>query len=202
LATALVAGVLAAAVGLYFVWVRGPAVLPFGLLGLVVVVTYTSWATRHALVCLVAPGLGFGPCMVLGTHAALTGEVSGAALVASLVPFFLVSDLLLLNQFPDVEADRTIGRRHLPIVLGRQRSATVYAAFLAGAYLSIVVGVVLRLLPLAALLGLLTAPLAVKAAAIARRSAEDLRALMPALGMNVVVNLVTPVLLAAGIWLG
>lgn len=41
--------------------------------------------------------------MVMGTHFALTGEYSATAGLASLVPFFLVSDLLLLNQFPDVE---------------------------------------------------------------------------------------------------
>jgi len=40
-----------------------------------------------------------------------------------MVPGLLVSDLLLLNQFPDVEADRTVGRKHLPILLGRKNQS-------------------------------------------------------------------------------
>ncbi len=43
--------------------------------------------------------------------------------------FFLVSNLLLLNQFPDLEADRSAGRRHLPIVLGRPSSSQVFGYF-------------------------------------------------------------------------
>ena len=65
-----------------------------------------------------------------------------------------MNDLLLLNQFPDVEADRSVGRRHLPIVIGCRPSSIVYGLFLAAAYLSIVVGVLVEVLPPAALLGL------------------------------------------------
>ena len=63
-----------------FMWLhpdRLPLLLPIGLLGLVLVVSYTPWITRHPLLCLVAPGLGFGPVMVLGTLVALTGACPG-----------------------------------------------------------------------------------------------------------------------------
>jgi len=33
----------------------------------------------------------------------------------------LVNNLLLLNQFPDVDADKTVGRRHYPIAVGRKK---------------------------------------------------------------------------------
>jgi len=42
--------------------------------------------------------------------------------VVSLIPFLLVSDLLLLNRYPDVEADKEVGRNHLPITIGIKRS--------------------------------------------------------------------------------
>ena len=58
------------------------------------------------------------------------------AFVASLVPFFLVSNLLLLNQFPDVEADRFAGRKHFPILVGRTVSGYIYISFLIAAYFS------------------------------------------------------------------
>jgi 1,4-dihydroxy-2-naphthoate octaprenyltransferase len=201
-ATAIVAAAIVAAIGVYFLFVWGTAIVPLGLLGLFVVIAYTPWFTRNPWLCLIAPGLGFGTLIVMGTDFVLTGTYSWAAFIASLVPFFLVSDLLLLNQFPDVEADRTVNRRHFPILIGRRKSSIIYGAFLAAAYLSIIVGVVLGLFPLTALLGLLTLPLAVQASLAAYRYADDLPKLGPAQGQNVLINILTPGLLAVGLFLG
>ncbi len=191
-----------AALGIYFLVRVGWGLLWVGLLGVILVYVYTNWVTRSPLVCLVAPGLGFGTFMVLGTHYVLTGHYSWLAFWASLVPFFLVNDLLLLNQFPDVEADRSVGRRHYPILLGRPKAARLYVAFLALAYAVPVVGVLAGWLPTWSLLSLLTLVLAVPTAQRALRFADDIPQLMPALGNNVLINLLTPVLLALGLWLG
>ncbi len=199
LALAILAAVIDLLIGLYFLWVRGWGIVPLGLLGLIVVVAYTPWITRSPLVCLIAPGLGFGTLMVMGTHFVLTGEYSWAAFWASLVPFFLVSDLLLLNQFPDVEADRTAGRLHYPMVLGRKKSSVIYAAFLFLAYASLVMAVVLGELPWLSLLGLLTIPIALQTASGVRKYAEDLEHLMPYLAKNVLINISTPSLMAIGL---
>ncbi|MFO7685844.1 MAG: prenyltransferase [Desulfobacterales bacterium] len=187
-----------ALIGLYFCSVRGWMLLPLGILGLAVIYAYTVWLTRHPLLCLVAPGLGFGPLMVLGTHFALTGAYSAAAGLASLVPFFLVSDLLLLNQFPDAEADRSIGRRHLPIVVGRRLSSYIYGLFLLFAYLVLLIGVYNTYFPPACLLGLITAAAALPAFLGAVRYADRPQKLVAFMGLNVVVNLSLPVLIAVG----
>ncbi|MFH1024830.1 MAG: prenyltransferase [Planctomycetota bacterium] len=199
LGTAIVAFVITALVGMWVIRVRGWGILPVGIAGLLVVATYTPWAVKRPLFCLIAPGLGFGACMVIGAHVALTGRYSASAVAASFIPFFLVNDLLLLNQFPDVEADRTVGRRNFPIVMGRRRSSLIYSVFLAGAYLAIVLGVAAGALPRLCLLGLVTVVLAVPAAIAARRHADDIPHLAPALGMNVFLNLVTPALVAVGL---
>lgn len=200
LITGLTAMIIAALVGFYFLTLRGWGLLPLGLLGLLVIAAYTPLMTRDPLLCLVAPGLGFGTFMVMGTDYALSGSYTWTAFFASLVPFFLVSDLLLLNQFPDVEADRSIGRKHLLITQGRRRSVTVYALFLAGAYLAVVIGYLLGHLPWQGLLALLTIPLAISAARGAARYCESVPDLIPFLGQNVIINLVTPVLLAVGLF--
>ncbi len=199
LATGVISFAITALVGVYFLWLRGLWLLPLGLAGLLLIALYTVWITRKALVCLIAPGLGFGPLMVMGTNFALTGQYTWTALVASLVPFFLVSDLLLLNQFPDVEADRRVGRAHLPIVAGLRASSLVYGAFLLLAYLTIVVGVLGAYLPQATLAGLLTVVFAVPAAIGAYRYAQDIRKLVPYMAANVAVNILTPLLMAAGL---
>jgi 1,4-dihydroxy-2-naphthoate octaprenyltransferase len=191
-----------AAVGIYFAWLRGWQLLPLGILGLFLLVAYTPWLTRNPITCLIAPGLGFGVLMVMSTHFALTGTYTWTAFIASLVPTCLVSNLLLFNQFPDVEADRSIGRKHYPILIGNKASSAIYGILLLLTYLSVIAGILLRLLPVFSGLALLTAFLAWRAYQGSRQHAENIPALIPSLGMNVVINLVTPVLLAIGLWIG
>jgi 1,4-dihydroxy-2-naphthoate octaprenyltransferase len=188
-----------AAIGLYFIWTRGWAIAPLGIAGLAIIFLYTPWFTHSSLPCLVAPGLGFGTCMVMGTDFVLGGSYSLAGFAASMVPFFLVSNLLLLNQFPDLEADRAGGRKHFITRHGIPAGAVVYTLFSAGAYLSVVVAVAVHVLPPLCLLALLTIPLAVLASMAALRHGTDRSKLAPALGMNVIINIVTPLLLAAGL---
>jgi 1,4-dihydroxy-2-naphthoate octaprenyltransferase len=202
LITAVVALVLMAAIGVYFLFVRGWGLLSLGVLGLIVILAYTPWLAHQPLLCLVAPGLGFGPLMVMGTHFVLTGAYDWSAFAASLVPFFLVNNLLLLNQFPDVEADRSIGRRHFPIVIGRRASSLIYGTFLLLVYVSLVCAVLLGVLPIASLIGLFTLVIAVPAALNVYRHAEDVQKLIPFMGLNVILNIVTPILVAVGLFIG
>ena len=202
LGAAIIAFAITGLIGLFFLRVRGLSLLPLGILGLLVVVAYTPWFSRHPLLCLIAPGLGFGPLMVMGTDFVLTGEYSWTAFMASLVPFFLVSDLLLLNQFPDAEADQSVGRRHYPIIIGRRASSLIYGAFMVLAYLSIVLGVSLGQMPRTSLIGLIVLVIAIPASVGAYRYAEDMNKLMPYMGLNVVVNILTPVLVAVGLFVG
>jgi 1,4-dihydroxy-2-naphthoate octaprenyltransferase len=202
LITGLAALAITGIIGLYFLSVAGWLLMPLGLLGLLLIFFYTLWFTRHPWLCLIAPGLGFGLLMVMGTDFVLTGSYSLTAFIASLVPFFLVSDLLLLNQFPDVDADRSIGRKHFPIIAGTRTSSLIYGAFLLLAYLSIILGVYLASLPTFCLLGLSTIVFAVPAFVGAYRYGNEMQKLVPYMGMNVIINLATPVLVAVGFLIG
>ncbi|MGC9335349.1 MAG: prenyltransferase [Anaerolineae bacterium] len=199
--TGLISLAIAALVGIYFLFVHGLGLLLLGLLGLALIASYTSWVTRHPFLCLIAPGLGFGTFMVMGTDFVLTGNYSWPAFFASLIPFFLVSNLLLINQFPDAEADQTVGRRHYPILLGRRASSLIYAGFLLGAYLAIIAGWALGFLPAAALLGLLTLVIAVPTAVGAYRYADDIEKLIPYLGRDVLIVVITPALVSVGLFI-
>ena len=191
-----------ALIGLYFCSIWGWWALPIGFMGLVLLYGYTAWMVYQPVLCLIAPGLGFGPLMILSVHFALTGTFTWQALIASFVPFFLVSNLLLLNQFPDVEADRSVGRKHFPILLGRTVSGYIYIAFLIAAYLVIILGVLFGLLPPFSLLALLTLVFAVQIIRNVLSNSENVPALIPSMGQNVLVNLLTPVLLAIGLFIG
>ncbi len=76
------------AVGLYFIAMRGAGILPLGLAGLALIVLYTNYITRNPFWCLLAPGLGFGFFMVMGSDFVLSGSYSLAGFVASLSPLF------------------------------------------------------------------------------------------------------------------
>lgn len=201
LGVGLVLALVTAVIGGYFALRVGPGILPLGIAGLAAVLLYTPWLNRNPALCLVAPGLGFGTCMVMGTDFVLGGGYSWAGFFASLVPFFLVNNLLLLNQFPDAGADRAGGRRHLVIVHGFRAGAVVHSIFNAGAFLSLAAGVVLGFLPSAVLIGLATVPLAALASRGAFVHGKDVPKLVPSLAMNVVTTLLTPSLVAAGLFL-
>ena len=193
---------IAGLIGLYFLSVWGWALLPLGLLGLLLLVIYTPWLLRNPLLSLIAPGLGFGTFMVMGTDFVLTGEYTWTAFFASMVPFFLVSNLLLLNQFPDAEADQIVGRRHYPMVIGRQKSSLIYGVFMVLADLSLILGVILGYLPWTALIGLLVLILQIPTLTGAYKYADDMQSLMPYLGRNVLINILMPLLIALGLFIG
>ena len=115
-----------------------------------------------------------------------------AVALSSLIVFFLANDLLLLNQFPDLEADRKAQRRHLPILIGRKKSARIYAGFLLAAYTVLLLCVWLNVLPLYSLLGLASVFFAYPAARTALQHADDMDKLKPALALNVAAALSTP----------
>ncbi|OGP54527.1 MAG: hypothetical protein A2Y65_10935 [Deltaproteobacteria bacterium RBG_13_52_11] len=189
---------LTAAIGIFFWVVRGWGILPLGVVGILVIIAYTPWITTRPFLCLVAPGLGFGPLMVMGTHYVLIGRYDGVALLASLIPGLLVSNLLLLNQFPDVEADAAINRRHIPIVFGRAASAWLYAAFALGAYFLIALAWVLGSFPVNTLIALFFFPLALITIKGVIRNADQVKHLVPYLGENVIYTLMTLLLLGIG----
>ncbi|MCO4785103.1 MAG: prenyltransferase [Marinomonas atlantica] len=190
-------------IGLYFVWLRGELLMWIGGIGLVLVVGYTPWINRSPLLCWLAPGLGFGPVMVIGTHVALTGQLDTLAIVTSLIPFMLANNLLLLNQFPDIDADRACGRHHIPIAYGKTAGLALYSLGVLVAALVIVIGCVMGLLPWLSLLVLI--PLLVAVTIVTglkprlRKSAETW---LPFLGRNVLITLATPVLFGATLLLG
>jgi 1,4-dihydroxy-2-naphthoate polyprenyltransferase len=189
-------------IGAYFIYMRGLLLLPLGLLGLVVIFTYTKWLTKNPILCLIAPGLGFGSLMIMGTHFVLTGSFSVTSIYASLIPFFLVNNLLLLNQFPDVEADKIVGRKHFPIVIGRSRSAIIYSIFLVCSYISIIIGYFFGYLPLSSFLVFISLALSIPLIIGVNKNANDIPKLLPFLGINVLINILMPILLAIGLFIG
>ena len=188
-------------IGLYFVYQLGFEVLPIGFIGVILIVTYTSWINKSPMICLIAPGLGFGILFVVGTVYVLSGEFAQLSWYLALVPFFLVNNLLLLNQYPDIKADQKVGRNHVPIAYGVKTASIIYTVFSILTFGLIIVLVTLGVIPKLSLIALLPLPLAISAINGAFRYGENIGQYPQFLTMNVITTLSVPLLLGISLLL-
>jgi 1,4-dihydroxy-2-naphthoate octaprenyltransferase len=192
-------------VGLFFTLTAGLEILSIGAIGVAIVLTYTKWINRLPLLCLIAPGLAFGFLLVNGSYFVLRGKFQVDVILISLLPFFIVNNLLLLNQFPDIEADRAHGRNHLIIRYGIR--AGIYA-YLTMAILSVITLGLLTLLGYLPWLSLVTlAPflfaihmgIQLNRIYIPSKHILSNAKLIPFMGKNVAISILTPVLLGISV---
>jgi 1,4-dihydroxy-2-naphthoate octaprenyltransferase len=183
-------------IGIFFTVVSGWQLLPLLLIAAGCIVLYTPFILKMGWPEW-APGAGLGSLPILGAYFVHTGEYTLPAVIASIPSGILVHNLLLLNEFPDVEADTTARRRTLPIAIGGRKASIVYSVLTGLVYLWIIGGVITSLMPPFSLLGLVTIPWAVKAIRGALQY-QNMEKLVPALASNVMVVLLTQLFLAIG----
>ncbi|MDH5648472.1 MAG: prenyltransferase [Gammaproteobacteria bacterium] len=194
--------VLTVLIGIAIVALRGFHILPVGIVGVLLIVTYTQWINRWPFLCLITPGLGFGILMVVGTDVALSGSYSQLPWLLSLVPFFLTNNLLLLNQYPDREADASVGRNTFPIAFGVTASNMVYAAFMTAAYLLILVLTVSGRIPRLSAIALAPMVLSLFSLGGAVKYSFNIADHPQFLATNVAAAILTPILLGMAIIVG
>ena len=175
----------------------GWMLVPVMALGAVAILFYTDVFARAGVGETFA-GLGLGALPVWGTALVQGGTPGAAAVAAALPAFFMTFNLLLLNEFPDEEADRAGGRRNLVLLFGRRAAAAVYAAAALATPVVIGVAVALRTLPAAALVAVAPSLLLVAPLRWALGAPEG-PVPIPALAANVAWNLATNAVLAAAL---
>jgi len=118
LALALASLVSALAIGLYLTLYRGPLVLLLALTGALIIATYNK--------ILVKAGLGEisvwakGVLVFIGSVYTVTGSIPPEAVLVGMVYGGVSTLILYANFIPDVEADRSVGRRTIPAMLGKK----------------------------------------------------------------------------------
>lgn len=182
--------------GLYLVAQVGWPLLLLGLLGVALLISYTPILNHMPWLCLLAPGLGYGLVMYLGSYWAIVGQVDWYGVWLLPVPVLLVSALLLMNQFPDVEADQRVGRYHAVIAWGRPTAYVVLVALHVWVYVYLIALVILAVLPMALLWGLLFLPVSAISLWLGRSMMQSGRVVLSAMGLQVAVVLLLPSLLA------
>ena len=188
------AALLGLVIGVYFFFLFGWKLLPIFVLGAISVLGYSDLLAR-AYVGEIFAGLGLGTLPVLGTAMVQGGELGAAAVAASIPPFFMTFNLLLLNEFPDEKADQEGGRRNLVRLLGRTGAARAYVVIGWVVPASLVAAVAYGALPAISLLACLPSLALIAPTRWALGSPQETVPL-PALGANVIWNLATNTVLA------
>ncbi len=171
--------------------------------------------SRHLLVsttCLVLGCLtglylisayGLPMLLVLG----LVGVVSSYFYVGP--PFgLLIAAVLWINEFPDIDADRAVGKKTLVLRLGQLRSIGVFAGLLGGSYLLIFLYAALRVFAslqttsYVTLIALFSLPIALKAIKLLRANYLDPHSLIPANARTIMLHLSFGTLTILGIVIG
>jgi 1,4-dihydroxy-2-naphthoate octaprenyltransferase len=191
--------VAAALIGLVLLAMRGStALLATGVLGIVLSVGYTAPPLKLAYRGLgeIVVAIGFGPLMLLGAYVVQSGgELSWEPFVASIPVALLVALILYVNEIPDRRGDARAGKRTLPVRWSPGAVIRGYDAAVVAAYGAVVAGVVVGLLPVTALLVLVTIPLARRVHDGLRPNYDNPYGLMAIMGANIRLHLVVGLLL-------
>jgi len=154
--------VIALMLGFYLTWVRGWAVLVIGVAAILAAVAYTGgpWPLGYHGLGEVFVFLFFGVTAVVGTYWVQSGTTSLSAWLMSVPVGLLITGIIVVNNLRDIEQDRAVGKRTIAVRVGVRATRVEYASCILGAYICMVLGVSLQILPALALLSLLSAPLA------------------------------------------
>jgi 1,4-dihydroxy-2-naphthoate polyprenyltransferase len=208
LIAAIVTLLIGLAIGTYFVIISHWILIVFIILGTFATLFYTDYLAKILLGEFFA-GLTLGTFVVLGAYVAMTASqdivwyqtIPLEVLLMSIPPGILTSLLLLLNEFPDAEADKKGGRHHLVIKFGWKGAAYIYTAGIIATFGIIILLPILSISSYWALIALLPIPIAFKASITALKSGDNLKLIIPAMGQNVLVVLVTDLLIAVSVFI-
>ena len=163
---------LGVACGLSLIFLGRPWVALVGLLGLAAALFYSASPLQ-----LMSGGLGeliiflaFGPLLTWGAYYVQTGKFSLVGAAVSLPLAFLITAIIWINEFPDLEADLAAGKRHLVARLGLKASRWVYAGLMLAPFVSLFFLMEIFHLPDLIVAALLPLPLAVRAIRLAWRT--------------------------------
>ncbi len=205
--------ILGSLIGFYFIFALGLYQLFwFGLIGVVSAYFYVGPPFKLAYrgVGEFLVGLNFGPVMTLGAFYVQTGSLATATvpLLASIPVGLLIAAVLWINEFPDMDADKAVGKKTLVLRLGYLRSVTVYVGLLATSYFLVLLYAVLKIFgsfPITSyttLIALFSLPFALKAVRILRANYKDPHAIIPANANTIILHLAFGLLAIVGFVIG
>lgn len=163
LTAAVLCTLIAAIIGVYLLVTVGWPVLYLTIGGAFILFFYTAPPFRlnyHGLGEIVI-FLAFGPMIIFGTFYVVTGQISMEPVLISIAPGIFTMNVGLISNIFDYEDDLAHNKMSIPVRFGRTAGMNVLIAGNIIAYLVILLGVVIQILPLGCLLIFLSLPLSI-----------------------------------------
>jgi 1,4-dihydroxy-2-naphthoate octaprenyltransferase len=165
---------LAALTGVYLAIEVGPEILVIGVLSIAAGILYTGGPKPYGY-----EGLGevfvfvfFGLVAVNASYYVQVEQLDLLPFLLSLPIGLLSAAILVVNNVRDIDTDRRAGKRTLAVRLGRERTRAAYAGMIVTSFVLLPIALLLGDGPALALLGLLSAPLALKPLRAVRESTD------------------------------
>jgi 1,4-dihydroxy-2-naphthoate polyprenyltransferase len=189
-----------AIIGLIFVIFVNFNLIWFGLAGIILGYFYTATPLKIGYRGFgeVTVFLMSGPLAVCGTYFLFTGSINLKSILLSIPQGLLVFVILFINEFPDYAADKAVNKNHLVVRLGRAKARYVYSAVIALVYLSVILPVAFRILPVYLLIFLITLPIALKAVFITLKKFDIEKEIIPAQANTIILTIACGLLLSLG----
>jgi len=117
-------------------------------------------------------GVNMGPIMVVGTCWVIAGRPDWSAFYLSLPIGLMVASILYYQSIPDIDSDRSIGKRTLAVRLGKEKAITGLFLLWLAVYTSIIILTLSGYLHKFAFLSLLSLPVLFKVIRLARQTTD------------------------------
>ncbi len=185
--------------GIYLAATYGALVWLLGAFGLFTLIMYSVPKVGLASNGLgeVAMGVVFGPLMTVGAYYVQTGQLARLPILASLPVAALIAMVLFINEFPDIRADKKVGKDTLVVRLGLHKSANIYllTGLLSSAVL--IYFIVSGVLPAETLWSLVILPFVIWAWQLASKNLNEPKSITPACAATVSAHLLVGLVLIA-----
>lgn len=167
---------IAALIGIYLVAVSGLGLIPLILYGIIAGLFYTSEKGKFSFINM-APGVAefmiattYGVFMTMGAFYVQTGHYSLQAFLLSLPVSLFISNVLLINQFPDAESDAKYGKNTLVVRFGKHAAKNVLIACFVIGYILTAILPLIGYAPYTLYFAFLSIPFAIQAIRYAQQN--------------------------------
>lgn len=153
----------AAVAGIWLIAIAGWVILVVGIASILATLGYVGGPIPYGY-----RGLGeifvfvfFGFVATVGSRYVHDGSAPASAWLLAIPMGCLVTAILVANNVRDIDTDAEVGKRTLAVILGRERTVTLFAGLLIGAFVTVAVFAATGATPAGTLTGLAAAPLAI-----------------------------------------
>ncbi len=190
----------AAAAGIALTVIAGPIILVIGVVSIIAMLGYVGGPVPYGY-----RGLGeifvflfFGVVATVGSRYVYDMTAPLPAWLLSIPIGLLAAAILIVNNYRDIETDRAAGKRTLAVMMGPERTRTLFVVVVYGAFLLIALFAMVGWTPFPTIFAAFIVPYALGPVRIIYRKSDG-PALVRALKMTARLHLWTGLVLAAGV---